>query len=560
MAEVAALYARVSTTQQEQEATIESQVAALESYAQQQGYTLSPAYYFLDNGVSGAKLVRPALERLRDQAAEGAFAVVLCLSPDRLARQCAHQWVLLDELQRAGVKVIFISQPLVSDDPQGQLLLGIQGLFGEYERAMITERFRRGRLYRIRRGDLVNPNAPYGYHYIPVSEPGGGHWELEPQEADVVRRIYAWYAGDEGLTIHAIVSRLNQPETHAPARGQRWTYSTVQAILTQPAYTGRAYYNRTRTCHEAVGRVKKHGRGHLRQPEHRPRPTTEWIPVTVPAIIESALGQRAAERLASNQRFAPRNNTRHCYPLRSLLVCDICGRTLAGRTSDGQVYYSCSNRGQNRQPGVPPHSRSIAGNSVTPLVWDALGRLLRNPTLLADAWQAEGDPPNAAPEEADRLQAQLRALERQWTRILDAFQAELLDKAELARRKERLDQERQALTQRLQQAQRQARQQQAKAQMLEDFATFCQQIEAGLTNPTPEQQQEVFRLLIDHVVVEQDAIVIKHIIPTDDDCRLLPGRRQARMHADELLGYLSAATGKHPGQLRVLLWEESHEH
>jgi site-specific DNA recombinase len=219
MAEVAALYARVSTTQQEQEATIESQVAALESYAQQQGYTLAPAYYFLDNGVSGAKLVRPALERLRDQAAEGAFAVVLCLSPDRLARQCAHQWVLLDELQRAGVKVIFINQPLVSDDPQGQLLLGIQGLFGEYERAMITERFRRGRLYRIRRGDLVNPNAPYGYRYIPVGEPGGGHWELKPLEADVVRRIYAWYAGDERLTIHAIVRRLNEPRDARPGTG-----------------------------------------------------------------------------------------------------------------------------------------------------------------------------------------------------------------------------------------------------------------------------------------------------------------------------------------------------
>ena len=137
MAEVAALYARVSTTQQEQEATIESQVAALESYAQQQGYTLAPAYYFLDNGVSGAQLVRPALEWLRDQAAAGAFAVVLCLSPDRLARQCAHQWVLLDEVQRAGVKVIFSNQAPVSDEPQGQLLLGIQGRFAEYERAMI---------------------------------------------------------------------------------------------------------------------------------------------------------------------------------------------------------------------------------------------------------------------------------------------------------------------------------------------------------------------------------------------------------------------------------------
>ena len=181
MAEVAALYARVSTTQQEQEATIESQVAALESYAQQQGYTLAPAYYFLDNGVSGAQLVRPALERLRDQAAAGAFAVVLCLSPDRLARQCAHQWVLLDELQRAGVKVIFSNQAPVSDEPQGQLLLGIQGLFAEYERAMITERCRRGRLYRIRCGALVSPNAPYGYRYIPVA--GTRRWPLGTRTA-----------------------------------------------------------------------------------------------------------------------------------------------------------------------------------------------------------------------------------------------------------------------------------------------------------------------------------------------------------------------------------------
>ena len=145
MAEIAALYARVSTTQQEQEATIESQVAALESYAQQQGYTLLPAYYFLDNGVSGAKLVRPALERLRDQAAEGAFAVVLCLSPDRLARQYAHQWVLLDELQRVGVKVIFTHQPPISDDPRA-VAAGDSGPLWRDERAMITERFRRGRV------------------------------------------------------------------------------------------------------------------------------------------------------------------------------------------------------------------------------------------------------------------------------------------------------------------------------------------------------------------------------------------------------------------------------
>jgi site-specific DNA recombinase len=87
MKQIAAVYARVSTLQQEQEATIESQVAAIESYAQGQGYQLLPEYYFLDQAVSGAQLERPGLDRLRDLAAEGIFEVVLCLSPDRLARQ-----------------------------------------------------------------------------------------------------------------------------------------------------------------------------------------------------------------------------------------------------------------------------------------------------------------------------------------------------------------------------------------------------------------------------------------------------------------------------------------
>ena len=95
----------------------------------------------------------------------------------------------------------------------------------------------------------------------------------------------------------------------------------------------------------------------------------------------------------------------------------------------------------------------------------------------------------------------------------------------MARRKARLDAEREALAQRLDQLRCQDRRKQAKAQMLEDFAAFCEKIEASLADPTPEVQQEVIRLLIDHIVVEKNAITIKHIIPTNDDCRLLPGRR-----------------------------------
>ena len=197
---LAAIYARVSTLQQEQEATIESQVAELERYAGEKGYRLSKEYYFLDQAISGAKLARPALDRLRDLATEGLFEVVLCLSPDRWSRQYAHQWILIEELKRVGVKVVFVNQPLMEDNPQGQLLLGIQGLFSEYERAVITDRLRRGKLHRVRQGALVNPVPPYGYRYIPVSEPNGGHWVEHSVEAEGVRYIFQAYA-ERGLKI-----------------------------------------------------------------------------------------------------------------------------------------------------------------------------------------------------------------------------------------------------------------------------------------------------------------------------------------------------------------------
>ena len=190
----AAIYARVSTAQQEQEATIDSQVAELEGYAHKRGYRLSKEYYFLDQAISGAQLARPGLDRLRDLASEGLFEVVLCLSPDRLSRQYAHQYILMEEMKRAGIKVVFINQPPVADNPQGQLLLGIQGLFAEYEREVIADRMRRGKLYCVRQGKLMHTRPPYGYRYIPVGQPNGGHWEVDPIEKEVVRHIYTAYA------------------------------------------------------------------------------------------------------------------------------------------------------------------------------------------------------------------------------------------------------------------------------------------------------------------------------------------------------------------------------
>ena len=137
----AATYSRVSTDLQEREQTIESQVEALRKYAQEKGYQLVAEYR--DEGYSGAVMERPGLDRLRDALRLHEFEVVLFHSPDRLARKAVYQGLVLEELEKAGVKAEFLNYP-VDDTPEGKMLLGMQGLFAEYERAKITERHRRG--------------------------------------------------------------------------------------------------------------------------------------------------------------------------------------------------------------------------------------------------------------------------------------------------------------------------------------------------------------------------------------------------------------------------------
>ena len=157
-----ALYARVSSEAQAQEATIDSQLALLRTRIEADGHPVDPALCFVDNGVSGATLVRPGLERLRDQAAAGAVDRLYVLAPDRLARRHAHQMVLMDELQACGVTLVFVNRPL-GTTPEDQLLLQVQSVIAEYERAKILERTRRGRLHAARAGRISTlSHAPYG--------------------------------------------------------------------------------------------------------------------------------------------------------------------------------------------------------------------------------------------------------------------------------------------------------------------------------------------------------------------------------------------------------------
>lgn len=521
----AALYARVSTQRQEQEATIESQIAALDSYSASQGYQIAAAHRFVDQAVSGYRLDRPALDRLRDLASEQAFQVLLCLEPDRLARRYIYQRLILDELNAAGVSVIFLSQPNQSESPQSELLLGIQGLFAEYERTVIAERMRRGKLHRLRTGQLLPWPVPYGYRYIPREQPGGGQWRVLQHEAEVVRDIFAWYKA--GLTITQIVARLNEAAIPSP-KGKSWRFSSVQRLLQETAYRGLARTNRHQTDNEAIGQPRRLGRGRLQAPRYKLRPVEEWIMIPVPALVSEELWDAVQEQLQMNKRFAPRNNQKQPYLLRSLLQCGCCGRTLVGRTVRGQTTYACPYGGTRRAPDVPAHRCLIRAEEIEPLVWQALTELLCQPTRLIAAWQALSTPEPAEPTALPHLQHRQRELQKQWQRLLDLYQEELIDKADLLQRKQLLEAEQQRLSERLQQVVRHQQAHQYETDLRLTCQAFAQRVQQALASPSFETQQEIIRLLIDHIVVKDEALIIKHIVPAEDDprlCRLEPVSR-----------------------------------
>jgi site-specific DNA recombinase len=282
----AAIYARVSSDQQKENHTIQSQTAALIEYAKTQGYAVPSQWQFQDEGYSGATLLRPGLEAVRDLAAAGQIAAVLVYSPDRLSRKYAYQVLLAEEFSRTGVELVFLKSPSAAT-AEDQLLVQFQGMIAEYERAQIAERSRRGKRHRAQQGSInVLSGAPYGYRYVKKSETSAAYYEVVEAEAEVVRTIFEWYT-HIGFSIGAITRELNK--RHIPTRtgSGRWERSTVWGILGNPAYHGRACFGKTgmRLRQRITRPERQRGGSSPRYNAHYDRPREEWIEIPVTALV-----------------------------------------------------------------------------------------------------------------------------------------------------------------------------------------------------------------------------------------------------------------------------------
>ncbi|MBE2199609.1 MAG: recombinase family protein [Anaerolinea sp.] len=507
---IAAIYARVSTQRQAEEATIASQIDQLEQFANQNSYHIPPEYRFIDEAVSGKSLHRPALTRLRDSAMTGEIATILCLSPDRLSRNLGIQQLLTAEWQQMNVTLIFVHHPPSGNMAHDQMLLNLQGVFAEYKRTVISDRMQRGRRYKLRQGHSVPWPAPYGYDYVRAIEQSGSRWEVNLVQAAVVKQIFAWYTQDD-LTTYGIAVHLNEQQIAGPEGGE-WQATTVSRILYQSGYRGIAYYGRKQQDFSGVGQPRKQGNGRLERPRYQQRPVDEWIEVAVPPLVDEKIWQQAQEKRHMNQQNAQRNS-RRAYLLRGLLVCAICGHTLQGRAQGGHTYYRCSHGGKQRSVGVPAHTCTIRGDMAEAQVWAALTDLLRQPEQIEAAWKTQQETEQQPASQLSRWRQRQRELETQSRRLLDAYQNGVIELEELTNRRNPLLTELQTLQTRLAVAEKAA----AVELSLEQFTT---RIEEALQATDMETRQEVIRLLIEQIVVEDDALIVHHIVPTTDNSQL----------------------------------------
>jgi len=516
----AAIYARVSCEQQAQQSTIDSQIVALKDRIQADGLALDVELCFADDGYSGSTLVRPALERLRDTAWAGGFTRLYVHSPDRLARKYAWQVLLLEELQRSGVELVFLNRT-IGVSPEEDLLLQMQGMIAEYERAKIMERSRRGKRHAARRGSVsVLCGAPYGYKYISKHAGGGqAQYQIVFEEARIVKQIFEW-VGVERLSLREVERRLRKQGIPS-AKRTRWHQETIHKLLVNPAYKGEAVFGKTRVGDRRPPLRPRRGapeQSRSGKSRYRGAPQDQ-ITIPVPAIVSADLFQAADEQMKRRHVHLRLDLVGKMYLLQGLVECGCCGYAWYGKgatrfNKDDQQpypYYRCIGMDSFRFGGTKVCKyKPIRLDRLDAAVWADVCMLLQNPNALKREFERRLSDEQEPDINRDQLQKQIKSIQRCISRLIDAYEDGLLEKSEfeprVAKARERLTRLQQEAVTATDLATRRKELRLVITQ-LEDFAN---QVRAGLHKASFETRREIIRSLVKAIKIEGQRVRITY--------------------------------------------------
>ena len=335
------IYARFSSDKQSR-ASITDQVRKCREYALARGWEILDDHIYTDEAISGATLERAGLQRLIAAANAKSFDIVLIDDTSRLSRKLADALNLSDRLTFAGVRLVFCSQGIDSENEQSEVLMATHGIVDSlYIRELAKKTYRgvEGKvLNRLHHGGRC-----FGYKSVPIEDPkrrdqygrpaiAGARLRVNDVQAKAIRKIFSLYAS--GLSIKATTKRMNKDGDASPTpragRQHSWAPSSICGILRNERYRGVVNWATTK-------KIRNPQTGKRIQ---RDRPKSEWVRVEMPEqrIVPEKLWLAVQQRLAEVNRIwgaqgrsgglmnARAASSRYIFS--GLLKCGVCGHNL----------------------------------------------------------------------------------------------------------------------------------------------------------------------------------------------------------------------------------------
>ena len=478
------VYCRVSTENQEAEGTsLDTQERACLAKAHELAGP-GDELVVLREVYSGLSLERPELASLRDWVRAGQVKGVVVYSADRLARDGLHLLLLVEEFEKAGAVLAFVTEPHQST-PEGQLLTFVRGWASKLEALKIKERTVRGRKERARKGLIPNGVGLYGYLYLKGKGESRGIRIPDRDKAKVVTDIFEWYV-HEGLPLVGIASRLHALGVAAPGGKPTWFLSTIRAILRNPAYTGRT------VTHWAAAEETE-------------------SPGATPALVDQGTLKAAQERLRLNRENSRRRMKRD-YPLRGLVFCGTCGARLIGQGNGHGTWwaYRCPGR-----QGVEKHTCCANSLKLEADVWAAVRGLLAQPELIRRQIQGLRRPRGTADLERrlSQVEARLKSLGQGEAAIARQLRQGLMSEAvanselrQAQKDREGLERERASIKGQMEAAQQWQRL---------DLDALCAQALSTLEAPTAEIKRTALEALGARVTINGESVKVSVNLSVD---------------------------------------------
>lgn len=355
----AAIYARVSGDDTKQEGrNLQGQIDLCREYARQRGYNVVDVFAedaFKYTG--GADMDLPELSRMLDTIATRSFDVLIVRELDRLARLRLKQLWIEDVLEKKGIRIEYVIGQFENTD-EGRLQKGVMSEIAEYERKKIRRRMENGKILKAKSGKWMGTTPPYGYRKI--GERSDSHLEINWEEANIVKRIYAMYTGTDGYAPHdmlGIAVKLTAEKIPVSGRGRKsargWTDGTIGYILSNTAYIGQFVWGK------------------------------EIMPFPELALIDPDIFEATQKRKIQNTKLATRNR-KHDYLLaggyfRCSCGCSMVGRTVYSYSKYGSpkkyFYYICCNQ-RRRYLYDNCEENTVNSDVVDQIVWEWLKELL----------------------------------------------------------------------------------------------------------------------------------------------------------------------------------------